>query len=48
MFFAISALWVSLSGPSRKGPLFHGSQSYRGIKIQNASCQMGGHEATAT
>ena len=29
-----------------KGPPFHGSRSSREIKIQNASCQMGGREVT--
>ena len=31
-------------GALRKGPPFHGSRSSREIKIQNASCQMGGCE----
>ena len=34
------------SGALRKGPPFHGSRSSREIKIQNASCQMGGREVT--
>ena len=33
-------------GALRKGPPFHGSRSSREIKIQNASCQMGGREVT--
>ena len=31
-------------GRCEKGPPFHGSRSSRKIKIQNASCQMGGRE----
>ena len=33
-------------GALRKGPLFHGLRSSREIKIQDASCQMGGREVT--
>ena len=33
-------------GALRKGPPFHGSRSSREIKIENASCQMGGREVT--
>ena len=33
-------------GALRRGPPFHGSRSSREIKIQNASCQMGGREVT--
>ena len=33
-------------GALRKGPPFHGSRSSREITIQNASCQMDGHEVT--
>ena len=31
-------------GHCERGPPFHGSRSSREIKLQNASCQMGGHE----
>ena len=30
----------------RKGPPFHGSRSSREIKLEIASCQMGGREVT--
>ena len=33
-------------GALRKGPPFHGSRSSREMKIQNASCQMGGRKVT--
>ena len=33
-------------GGLRKDPPFHGSRSSREIKLQNASCQMGGREVT--
>ena len=33
-------------GVLRNGPPFHGSRSSREIKLQNASCQMGGREVT--
>ena len=33
-------------GRCEKGPPFHGSRSSREVKIQNASCQMGGREVT--
>ena len=33
-------------GALRKGPPFHGSRRSREIKLQNASCQMGGREVT--
>ena len=35
-----------LSGALRKGPPFHGSRSSREIRVQNASCQLGGREVT--
>ena len=41
-----SYLNFNVYGTLRKGPLFHGSRSSRKIKIQNASCQMGGREVT--
>ena len=42
---ARSRFYCSL-GALRKGPPFHGSRSLREMKIQNASCQMGGREVT--
>ena len=40
------ASFFAFCGALRKGPPFHGSRSSREIKIQNASCQMGGREVT--
>ena len=37
-------LHVLRSGALRKGPPFHGSRSSREIRLQSASCQMGGRE----
>ena len=36
----------ALFGALRKDPPFHGSRSSREIKLQNASCQMGGRKVT--
>ena len=38
----IVVAFVAIAGALRRGPPFHGSRSAREIKIQNASCQMGG------
>ena len=38
---SLAILWI---GALQKGPPFHGSRSSREMKIQNASCQMGGRE----
>ena len=38
--------YFSVFGALRKGPPFHGSRSSREMKIQKASCQMGGREVT--
>ena len=48
--FKIQSIWGVAKGSSiswvAKGPLFHGSQCSRKIKLQNASCQMGGRKVT--
>ena len=38
--------WQNIIGALQKGPPFHGSQSYRGMKMQNESCQVSGREVT--
>ena len=46
VFSSLNYVFSCLFGALRKGPPFHGSQSSREIKLQNASCQMGGREST--
>ena len=47
LFVWVSNMGVLVSfGALRKGSPFQGSRSLREIKLQNASCQMGGREVT--
>ena len=45
MGFRTLKTFSAVIGALRQGPPFHGSRSYREIKIQNESCRIGGGQA---